>query len=371
MGCGHHVFPRPCSPALNRLLRGVQRCSPGGANTPHLLCAAGPVPAREDKPRVGWSGQASWRRWELVVRDGRGKRTDVPGLRRGAEVEGGGPTGELSQVPVGVQDVSLCSILPALTSLVGCRGWGCLAWAAFRPDYRLSLPSQDASGAGPGESGTWAFSAVILVGGHPGPSHGGCRLRPKFSAPGPQGLCALWPHLPPASMPPPLGAVLVSVDTASGVGTGPSLPRVPSAQALCGADICAPSFSCPPCPGGSELGKRRTESVRLDTARAAGQVQANHEKPNKPVKEATFPPPGHHSQNQTWQTRSMYGWAGQRRARETHKFSGMQPGPLVSPERPVARSAVDPAPVSNGRNAWSPAPRSAPPQIPRCLEEDT
>ena len=47
-----------------------------------------------------------------MVRDGRGKRTDVPGLRRGAEVEGGGPTGELSQVPVGVQDVSLCSILP-------------------------------------------------------------------------------------------------------------------------------------------------------------------------------------------------------------------------------------------------------------------
>ena len=167
MGCGHHVFPRPCSPAL-RLLRGVQRCPPGGANTPHLLCAAGPAPAREDKPRVEWSGQASWRRWKLVVRDGKGKRINVPGLRRGAEVEGGGPTGELSQVPVGVQDVSLCSVLPALTSLIGCRGWGCLARAAFRPYCHLSLPSQDASGAGPGESGTWAFSAVVLVGGHPG-----------------------------------------------------------------------------------------------------------------------------------------------------------------------------------------------------------
>ena len=125
MGCGHHIFPRPCSPAL-RLLRGVQRCPPGGANTPHLLCAAGPAPAREDKPRVEWSGQASWRRWKLVVRDGKGKRTNVPGLRRGAEVEGGGPTGELSQVPVGVQDVSLCSVPPALTSLIGCRGGGVL-----------------------------------------------------------------------------------------------------------------------------------------------------------------------------------------------------------------------------------------------------
>lgn len=41
-----------------------------------------------------------------MVRGGRGKRTDVPGLRRGAEVEGEGPTGELSQVPAGVQGVS-------------------------------------------------------------------------------------------------------------------------------------------------------------------------------------------------------------------------------------------------------------------------
>ena len=133
--------------------------------TPHTYCVQQDLPQPE-KTSPGWSGQG--RLPGGGGRDGKGKRTNVPGLRRGAEVEGGGPTGELSQAPVGVQDVSLCSVLPALTSLIGCRGWGCLARAAFRPYCHLSLPSQDASGAGPGESGTWAFSAVVLVGGHPG-----------------------------------------------------------------------------------------------------------------------------------------------------------------------------------------------------------
>lgn len=92
----------------------MQRCPPGGANTPHLLGAAGPVPDREDKPQalsrdalggvvgagfleeVGINGQG----WE-------GEEDRCPGLQRGAEVEGGGPMGKLSQVSVRVQDVYL------------------------------------------------------------------------------------------------------------------------------------------------------------------------------------------------------------------------------------------------------------------------
>lgn len=86
----------------------------GCRDVPHIYCVQqDPSQTEKTSPRLragvaraGWSGQASWRRWELMVRGGRGKRTDVPGLRRGAEVEGEGPTGELSQVPEGVQGVS-------------------------------------------------------------------------------------------------------------------------------------------------------------------------------------------------------------------------------------------------------------------------
>lgn len=139
-----------------------------------------------------------------------------------------------------------------------------------------------------------------------------------------------------------------------------------------GADICAPSFSRPPCPGGSELGKRRLK--------ASGSTQPELQAKSKPITKA----------NQTGQSKkprsrlrgtSVRTRPGRRGPCGAGPVSaglerptssrGAQPGPRVSPEQSVARSAVDPAPVSNGRNAWSPAPRSAPPQIPRCLEEDT
>lgn len=178
-------------------------------------------------PWVGWSGQASWRRWELMVRDGRGKRADVWGCGRA-------PNGGRRSHGETVTSPRACpGCVPALSSVVGCRGWGLpVAWATFCPHCRLSLPSQDASGAGPGESGTWAFSAVVLVGGHPGSlglTTAAAGFAPSSQLRAPRVCAASGSISLPPPWPPP-GAVLVSDDTAPGVGTGPSLPRVPSTQ---------------------------------------------------------------------------------------------------------------------------------------------
>lgn len=134
-----------------------------------------------------------------------GKRTDVPGLRRGTKVEGvsknrvtQGNRLSPSQMSVGAQDVSLApSPLPALTLPSGCGGQGVWdAWAAFPSHYPLSLLSQDTSGAGPGESVGLGSSLVpslsaVTLGAEPGPGHGVCHL-----APGSQGVCC-----PPAPSP--------------------------------------------------------------------------------------------------------------------------------------------------------------------------
>lgn len=60
-----------------------------------------------------------------MVRDGRGRGQMSRGSRR-SEVEGQGSTRELSPVPAGVRTCPSAPS-PALTSLVGCKGGGCLA----------------------------------------------------------------------------------------------------------------------------------------------------------------------------------------------------------------------------------------------------
>lgn len=155
----------------------------------------------------------SWKEWE-------GEGMGVPGLRRGAKAEGVGEAvshGEaVSRMPC------VCSLDPSI------RGGGqgvSRTRAAFRPHSSLSSPSQDASGAGPGES----LELGLLC--HP------CPLSPWEPRLGlaaatasfahcswPQAPFRLHSHLP--------GTFFISDDAVLGMGTGPSLQRVtvPSAQ---------------------------------------------------------------------------------------------------------------------------------------------
>lgn len=146
-------------------------------------------------------------------------------------------------------------------------------------------------GAGPGESGTWAFSAVVLGGGHPG-SLGLATAAAgfaRFLSSGPR-VCA---SSGPVSLLPPRPAHRagsLSFCHSARVGTGPSLPRVLSARRDSelrpgdpGGQTCAPSFSCPPCPGCSELDKGE-----LKASGATPELQAK----SKPVMRSHAPASG-------------------------------------------------------------------------------
>lgn len=152
---------------------------------------------------LGWSGQASWGRWGLMLRDGRGKEMHIPGSWRDTEVDG--MVRIVGGCHLGTQCHSVCGSLGHVPPSYPCfylGEWGCGgAWAAFLQHCRLSLPSQDASGAGPGESGVlgsrdchlcqWSPWELSLVTGTAPPC-------PAFSAPASHRGCCPLAHIPPA-----------------------------------------------------------------------------------------------------------------------------------------------------------------------------
>lgn len=154
-----------------------------------------------------WSGQASWRRWGLVVRRGRGKGTDLPGVevhRGGVYCQGGSHIeNSVPLLPCSCLDPSIWEQVGTGKGEVGqCIGHS--QGAAFSHHCVLSLSSQDASGAGPGESSGLGPCAVTHVSHHlgaePGPRCGDGRVCPATScsrlldaaAWGPS-LLPLWP----------------------------------------------------------------------------------------------------------------------------------------------------------------------------------
>lgn len=161
---------------------------------------------------------------------------DVSGPWRSTKVEdmvkivGGCHLGKLSQMPVGVQDMSLSSLAscPDTSIWGGCGGEGVGCLAAFPHHCCLSLLSQDASGAGPGESAGLGPSplpsvSAVTLGAEPGSGHSDHPAFPSLvgSSLPPCVLSSSAISLPLSQLPFP-GALLVSDSAAPGVGTGPA-----------------------------------------------------------------------------------------------------------------------------------------------------
>lgn len=114
-----------------------------------------------------------------------------------------------------------------------------------------------------------------------------------------------------------------------------------------GADICAPSFSRPPCPGGSELGKRRLK--------ASGLTQPELQAKSKPITKA----------NQTGQSKKPRSRLRGTSVRTRPGRRGpCRAGPVSAGlERPTSSRGRSRAPVSALSSRWLGRPLTPPPSL--------